>query len=437
MSPKKLLSSTAFFPVLFVLTGMVSCAVPNLNAQDLGDQDNLFSPSDFSASETPLVQDDSAAASTKNEEERSLKELLSDIRANEKKISHLFSSIPVGFPKEQESHMQDIRDLKKYKLKLKSQLAAAAAESYRQNPADPIAARIVYSSLSNKVDGAGGASFDPVGALELADLMFKSGLQSAKQISERGDDPTAGVTYEEVAYQAFRASFALQDYARAEMMLQKIEENGTRLRPVYRQSLADAKTTWERELLIRRLEKNTDDLPQVKIETSEGDILVELFENHAPQTVGNFVNLVEQGFYNDKPFYLVRPGDCARTGCVEGDGTGDVGYQIPCEHDREQIRNHFSGTLSMHNSGRDTGSSQFFITHQRKKEYDGRYTVFGRVIEGMDVVYKLNKVDKTLYSRARGGEASKIIKATVVRKREHSYGPTRVAEKMRTARDDG
>ena len=91
----------------------------------------------------------------------------------------------------------------------------------------------------------------------------------------------------------------------------------------------------------------------------------------------------------------------------------------------------------MHNTGRDTGDSQFFITHQRKPEYDGKYTAFGRVIEGMDVVYKLNKVDKTPYARAGGGEPSKIIKATVLRKRQHSYQPSRVAEKMQNLRDDG
>ena len=426
-------------PAFLLVLGLAALVSTNANAQDSG---NLFTPS-FSDAAQSKVQDVAPKTDTmtmQGSSGKSLEELLRDIRLNEKAISHEFSAIPVGFPEAQKKHMAKIRQMQKETENLKMQLSDAAATAYRKDPsANSIAAKIVYATLANKIDAAGGESFDPRGALELADLMLKSGLENAPMKMEKSESDTSagGVSFENVAYQAFRASFAIQDYARADLMLQKIESRGTTLKAVYRQVLADARTKWQRELMIRRLEKNTNDLPRIKIETSEGDIVVELYENHAPQTVGNFVNLVESGFYDEKPFYLVRPGDCARTGCKNGDGTGEIGYQIPCEYDREQIRHHFSGTLSMHNTGRDTGDSQFFITHQRKPEYDGKYTAFGRVIEGMDVVYKLNKVDKTPYARAGGGEPSKIIKATVLRKRQHSYQPSRVAEKMQNLRDDG
>ncbi|MFK7766253.1 MAG: peptidylprolyl isomerase [Mariniblastus sp.] len=416
---------------MLIVIGMMGGAVSTTNGQLTDDSENqAFQVQD--QGDTKTVDD---GVSPVQLPQRTLQELLADIRANEKNISFLFSSIPIGFPEKQRQQMDRIRAKKAKNLELKVALADAAAIAYKKDPTDSVAARIVYSTLANKIDAASGVRFDPSGALELADMMFKSGLQPRGTGNDENRIP--GLTYEAVAYQAFRASFAIQDYGRAEMMLQRIEEGGTKLLPVYREALTDAKEKWKRELMIRRLESNTNDLPQIKIETTEGNIVVELFENHAPQTVGNFVSLVQEGFYDDKAFYLVRPGDCARTGCSENDGTGDIGYQIPCEYNREQIRHHFSGTLSMHNEGPDTGGSQFFITHQRKKEYDGRYTAFGRVIDGMDVVYKLNKVDKTPYSRIKGGEASKIIKATVLRKREHPYGPSRVADQTRTARDGG
>jgi cyclophilin family peptidyl-prolyl cis-trans isomerase len=179
--------------------------------------------------------------------------------------------------------------------------------------------------------------------------------------------------------------------------------------------------------MIRRLESSTDDLPRVKFETSAGEIVFELFENHAPQTVGNFLSLVEKHFYDDLAFFRVLPGEFAQTGCGNDDGTGNPGYRIPCECDREQIRHHFAGTLSMVNNGRDTGGSQFRIMHQPSGQYDGKNTAFGRVIEGMDAVYRLKRIDKTKYDTTVTSEPVKIIKATVLRKRSHDYPFSRIA----------
>ena len=81
----------------------------------------------------------------------------------------------------------------------------------------------------------------------------------------------------------------------------------------------------------------------------------------------------------------------------------------------------------MANEGRDTGGSQFFITHQRYGQHDARYTAFGRVIEGMDVVYRLKTADPEKLTTTP--EPSKIIKATVIRKRDHPYSPSRIAKK--------
>lgn len=126
------------------------------------------------------------------------------------------------------------------------------------------------------------------------------------------------------------------------------------------------------------------------IETDKGDIVLELFENDAPRTVANFEKLIKQGFYNGLDFHRVIPDFVIQGGFPKGDGTGGPGYTIKCEINP---RKHTKGALSMAHAGKDTGGSQFFITHSPQSHLDGMHTVFGKVIEGMDVVYKIKPGD--------------------------------------------
>ena len=180
---------------------------------------------------------------------------------------------------------------------------------------------------------------------------------------------------------------------------------------------------WKKEQAIRAKEAVKNDLPRVKFETTAGDIVIELYENEAPQAVGNFVSLVEKKFYDGLVFHRVLPGFMAQGGCPEGRGSGGPGYNIYCECHKENYRKHFAGTLSMAHAGRDTGGSQFFLTFLPTPHLDGRHTAFGRVVEGMDVLGDLKRVDPR---RPSGVEPSKIKKATVIRKRDHEYKPTKV-----------
>jgi cyclophilin family peptidyl-prolyl cis-trans isomerase len=355
-------------------------------------------------------------AQTQLNDEKSFSQINAELLANERAVNKLFSSIPIGFPRLQKQHMKDIDALRAKNVTLLTQLESAALRAFEQDPAkNPKAAQYVYSLMMKCLDGTSGKhNFNPQRALEIADMMLKSDMENDS------------IRFEEVAFQAFRASYALQDFGRAELMLKKIAARGTPILPQWSNALADAKQKWQRELMIRRLESNANDLPRVKFKTTEGDIVVELFENHAPQTVGNFISLVEKNFYNDLDFFIVRPGEFAKTGCQHGNGTGNPGYNIPCECFSDQIRHHFTGTLSMTTTGRNTGGSQFFITHQANPVFDGKHTAFGRVMEGMDVVYKLRMSDGV---NAVGGEPSSILKATVIRKRNHVYAPSRVANK--------
>jgi cyclophilin family peptidyl-prolyl cis-trans isomerase len=221
------------------------------------------------------------------------------------------------------------------------------------------------------------------------------------------------------------AAFNSDDYDTAERYFAladkagKLSANSKQLQS----QLADQKKAWAAEQAIRDKEAAADDLPRVKLETSKGEIVVELFENEAPQTVANFISLVEKKFYDKLTFHRVLPGFMAQGGDPEGTGGGGPGYEIFCECARPDYRRHFRGTLSMAHAGKDTGGSQFFLTFRPTPQLDGKHTAFGRVIEGMDVLAKLQRIDP---DRPTTVKPDTIVKAEVLRKRPHAYEPTKV-----------
>lgn len=119
-------------------------------------------------------------------------------------------------------------------------------------------------------------------------------------------------------------------------------------------------------------------------DTSRGPIKVELFADKAPLTVANFVNLAKHGFYDGLIFHRVIADFMIQGGCPEGSGRGGPGYRF--EDETSNGVRHDRGVLSMANAGPSTNGSQFFITHIKTDWLDGKHTVFGKVLEGMDVV---------------------------------------------------
>ena len=130
-------------------------------------------------------------------------------------------------------------------------------------------------------------------------------------------------------------------------------------------------------------------MPKAIMETSKGKLTIELFEKDAPNTVKNFIDLANKGFYNGLSFHRVIPDFMIQGGCPEGTGTGGPGYKIKCEINDNK---HLPGTLSMAHAGRDTGGSQFFICHVACTHLDGQHTVFGKT-ENMDIVNSIDKGD--------------------------------------------
>ena len=149
-----------------------------------------------------------------------------------------------------------------------------------------------------------------------------------------------------------------------------------------------------------------------RFETSKGTFDIELFEDKAPKTTGNFITLVEKGFYNGLIFHRVIDGFMIQGGCPRGDGTGGPGYTIPDEF-HPDLRHSGEGILSMANAGPNTGGSQFFITLAKTEWLDGHHAVFGKVIKGMDVVKAIGKVETDPF-RDRPYEDVKINKITIL-----------------------
>ena len=192
------------------------------------------------------------------------------------------------------------------------------------------------------------------------------------------------------------ANFAINNLDRTLEILDKAEATGALSGDAgqLRKSVAEYKGFWTQEQELRQKEAAADDLPRVKLTTTKGDIVIELFENEAPETVGNFISLVKKGFYDGLTFHRVIAGFMAQGGCPVGDGTGGPGYTIYDECEKPVIRYHFRGSVSMAKTNApNSGGSQFFICFRPTPDLNGKHTVFGRVVEGLDVLDKLQRRD--------------------------------------------
>lgn len=121
----------------------------------------------------------------------------------------------------------------------------------------------------------------------------------------------------------------------------------------------------------------------------------ELYEEHAPKTVENFVKLIKEGYYDGKTFHRVIKNFVSQGGCPYGNGAGDLGYTIPCETKGNPLT-HVEGALSMAHRGKDTGCCQFFIVHEPQPHLDGVHTVFGKVTDNMAAVKNMRNGDKMM-----------------------------------------
>ena len=129
------------------------------------------------------------------------------------------------------------------------------------------------------------------------------------------------------------------------------------------------------------------------VETTKGNIVLELYPRHAPKTVNNFVFLAKEGFYDGVIFHRVIENFVIQGGDPAGTGRGGPGYSFADEVKDNPLK-HEKGVISMANAGPNTNGSQFFITHSPQPHLNGRHTVFGKVIDGMDTVHAIRQGDR-------------------------------------------
>ncbi|BBF42842.1 peptidyl-prolyl cis-trans isomerase [Lachnospiraceae bacterium KM106-2] len=154
--------------------------------------------------------------------------------------------------------------------------------------------------------------------------------------------------------------------------------------------------------------------PIVTFEMENGDVMkVELYPEVAPNTVKNFVSLVNKGFYNGLIFHRVIPGFMIQGGCPDGNGMGGPGYSIKGEFSMNGFENelaHTEGVISMARSAMpNSAGSQFFIMHKNSPHLDGQYAAFGKIVEGMDVVNKIAGTKTDYADRPREDQVMKTV----------------------------
>jgi len=135
-------------------------------------------------------------------------------------------------------------------------------------------------------------------------------------------------------------------------------------------------------------------MSRIKIDTSKGVMIAELYDKETPIAAENFLKLIKQAFYDGLIFHRVIPNFMIQGGCPNKNGTGGPGYTIKCEVGAEK-QYHDRGVLSMAHAGRNTGGSQFFICHSRQgtAHLDGNHTCFGKIVEGLGVIDKIQQGD--------------------------------------------
>ena len=137
---------------------------------------------------------------------------------------------------------------------------------------------------------------------------------------------------------------------------------------------------------------NVSDTTRAVIKTTKGNIVIQFFPKKAPGSVANFLKLVAEDFYNKKSFHRVVPNFVIQGGCPRGDGFGALEYSIRSELPQQYYDD--EGYVGMASAGNHTEGTQWFITHSPTPHLDGKYTIFAKVVEGMDVVHDIQVGDK-------------------------------------------
>jgi cyclophilin family peptidyl-prolyl cis-trans isomerase/HEAT repeat protein len=271
-----------------------------------------------------------------------------------------------------------------------SALAAAKASGLREMLVESLKSEdvIVRATAATLLGEQGEATAAVLTALQQAYAAAKSDKMNDARIaileaSEKLKHPLSV----QVLQENTRDSDYVVRLRAAELLRQSAAEIGTLKLQVGKAETTHDRAYWRRMAAMVAFQKN----PVAVLHTKKGAIRIELFAGDAPMTVDNFMQLAKSGFYNGLSFMRVVPNFVIQGGDPRNDTNGGPGYQI---RDEINMRPYQTGTVGMALSGKDTGGSQFFITHSPQPHLDGGYTVFGQVIEGMDTVNRIARDDR-------------------------------------------
>jgi len=301
----------------------------------------------------------------------------------------------------------------------------------------------IYSQMIDLADAAWAADSTILDAGELAlrNAFNANRFEDARAVAAKLLE--ANRRTREVFQIAYTSEFAGHNFEKAAVLVEEMIQvykpgnpQETEYWENYIQKARKYVDFWKQEQAIRETEaalKGDAALPRVTLQTDRGEIIVELFEDQAPNTVASFIQTVEEKKYDAVEFHQVEPQFMAQTGnlgAADEDPLNDQsfspGFTIPCECYRDGTRMHFQGSLSMAlpENGKDRGSTQFFITHlpthwlnYEDGKTENNHTVFGRVVQGMDIVWATREHDV-------------IETAKVLRKRPHEYKAERILEEL-------
>ena len=325
-------------------------------------------------------------------------------------IGSVYSNLTIGIRPEQNAQMAQIKKLENEKAGLSLVIFDSAVEAFRES--GPVSQLLVRDVAAYASACLGGNNFpfpvNPPKALEIGEMMI-------------------GKEYDLAAIRslAMQAAYHVQDFDTLFKHLDKFEEMSDEPVAEYRELMQTAAEAWLRE---QELRQNSANLPMAVIETNVGTFKIELFEDHAPGLVANFVSLVDSGFYNGNQFFESRRGEFCRTGSPENQIAGNAGYWVANEAKNENARKNFTYSVSMLPFGDDhRHSSQFIISQRPLLERDGTFSVFGRVIEGTEVILKIQP--PIAGPDGRLSEAVRIKNVEIINRRPGSkYVPKKLAE---------
>lgn len=388
--------------------------LPGSDAKDLGagsDTKSTDAGSDAKPFD-PLAVPGEANASGIDLAHEKFRSLIQEIRLNEQRINQMVISMPVGFPEKRAQQKNQIENLRKRNQAIGLELLPAAQQSFDQFPnTQNEITNFLLQNVQSMLTGRNyqRTPFDPFAANQSCEKMIQGGVKIPSLYSFR-----------------YRTQYILNNFPEAGRSVQKAIILGQQIDAAVFDDLKKMHKQFEQEKELRQQDAANGN-PQVRIETDCGTMLVELFEDQAPNTVANFVTLVQDGFYNGLSFFQATPTEIALTGSPSDDGKGGPGYRIKTEGQLENARSHFTGTLSMMSAGEVSSGSLFLITKQPRLQYDGKITPFGRVIEGLENLYQIKIVNRSAaVSREDPTQPTRIIRMTVVKKRNHEYVPQKI-----------